>query len=256
VLEGLGDKNLEDTVRLHLLNALVKLVLRAIQDDKKIIGRKSLATWQSVNCYLRENWNRPLDRISVAALFKIHPVHITQLYHQFTGLKFNNYLTNLQTFSDEIRNLIIDYFENEMGRFDNDFHYSNLLTLVETYSRAITSTKAEYSLSLVGSVDTQEFAFENSILEGSVRLNNITVTGDTISSNAFDLDGKIWSNNHEIGSVDYTSGLVKIYEGAIQETLSGTVEVFVTPLTDDVTAGFATALTLSEPRLAIELRAV
>lgn len=215
---------------------------------------------QNVGKLTSANKSSLVRKLKEKCVVGIQPVIVDPKFLNFNLTVFvnikRNYLTNLQTFSDEIRSLIIDYFENEMGRFDNDFYYSNLLTLVETYSRAITSTKAEYSLSLVGSVDTQEFAFENSILEGSVRLNNITVTGDTISSNAFDLDGKIWSNNHEIGSVDYTSGLVKIYEGAIQETLSGTVEVFVTPLTDDVTAGFATALTLSEPRLAIELRAV
>lgn len=169
-----------------------------------------------------------------------------------------NATNGLSNFSKQITDLVETYFDNTFGIFDSGFYYSNLLAEIKNYSRAIVGVRAEYSLSLVNSLNQTDFAFENAIIPGSVRTNKVRLTGTTefypIEDN--NGDGTLYAGTVSIGTVNYDTGKIIIDTTKIQETTTNVLEVFVTPANDDILAGFATAIVLNKNRLSVELRSV
>ena len=96
VLDALAVEDIDDMAKRPLLEALLRLVIRAVRDDEKDVGGKSRATWQNIECYLHENWNRQLDRVAVADVFKLHPVHVSRLCRQFASMGFGEYVSRLR----------------------------------------------------------------------------------------------------------------------------------------------------------------
>ncbi len=167
-----------------------------------------------------------------------------------------NTTNGISIFTKQISDLIEEYFENTFGIFNSDFYYSNLLTEIKNFSRSIVGVRANYSLSLTGSLITETYSFENKLVPGSISTNKVRLLGETPFNNIKDVSGVLYSGTTVIGSVDYDKGLVTINTKLIQESSSGYIEVFATPLEDDVFAGFATALVLDKTRLSVELRSV
>lgn len=96
VLEALLAGNLEQPVAVPLLEALLHLVIRMIAGDSPEAGAKSRTSWQSIDCYLRDNWNQTLERGAVAQIFKLHPVHVSRLCRRFTGQGFGAYVAEMR----------------------------------------------------------------------------------------------------------------------------------------------------------------
>lgn len=96
VLDALLAGRLEQRIAVPLVEALLHLVIRMIAEDSPEAGAKSRASWQSIDCYLRDNWNMALDRGTVARIFKLHPVHISRLCRRFTGQGFGAYVAEMR----------------------------------------------------------------------------------------------------------------------------------------------------------------
>jgi hypothetical protein len=169
---------------------------------------------------------------------------------------FRNKSSGINNFNSEISTLITEYFSSSFGSFNNDFYYSNLLTLIKNYSRGIAGARADFSLSLVGGISQTEYIFENSIRSGSVRTTTVRLTGQTSFASIEDFSGVLKCQNVVVGSIDYSSGKITLVENLIQETSSGSLEIFVVPSLDDIVAGFNSALILDESRLVVELKVV
>jgi hypothetical protein len=154
--------------------------------------------------------------------------------------------------------LVKVYFDNTFGVFESTFYYSNLLTEIKNFSKAIISVRAEYSISLVNALNQPDFLFENHLVPGSIRSNEVRLVGSTkfepISDNK--KDGKLYVGDIQVGTVDYQSGKILVDTNKIQETPNGILEIFATPLEEDVTPGFASAIILNKNRLSIELKTV
>jgi len=169
-----------------------------------------------------------------------------------------NSSSGLNNFSKEIRDLIVSYFDNGFGIFNNDFYYSNLLTIIKNYSRSIVGVRAEYTISLTASLLDTDYYFENAIVKGSLKSNKVRVAGDSVFYTIEDTnsDGILYAGLTAIGTVNYDTGSIYVNTSIIQETSTGALELFVEPLEDDIFAGFATAIALDTTRLAVELRSV
>ena len=169
-----------------------------------------------------------------------------------------NSSSGLNNFSKEIRDLIVSYFDNGFGIFNNDFYYSNLLTIIKNYSRSIVGVRAEYTISLTASLLDTDYYFENAIVKGSLKSNKVRVAGDSVFYTIEDTnsDGILYAGLTAIGTVNYDTGAIYVNTSIIQETSTGALELFVEPLEDDIFAGFATAIALDTTRLAVELRSV
>jgi len=167
-----------------------------------------------------------------------------------------NATNGLSNFSKQIKDLVETYFDNTFGIFDSDFYYSNLLTEIKNYSKAIVGVRVEYDISLVNSLTETDFNFENALVPGTIRTNKARLTGGVIFDTITDKDGVLYHGNTAIGTVSYTTGKVYIDTSKIQESSNGSLEVFALPIQEDIVCGFATALVLNKERLSVELRSV
>ena len=215
---------------------------------------KSLTKLTSTN---KRDLERKIRTRSIAGITPIitDPKYINLNMTVYATIRKNS-TSGLNNFSKQITDLIETYFDNTFGIFDSDFYYSNLLAEIKNYSRAVVGARAEYSLSLVNGLNQSDFTFENEIVPGQVRSNKVRLTGTTVFYSIEDTksDGTLYAGTVAVGTVDYKSGKVVINTSIIQETTTGALEIFVTPLNDDILAGFATAILLNKERLTVELR--
>ncbi|MBN1673487.1 MAG: helix-turn-helix transcriptional regulator [Kiritimatiellae bacterium] len=79
----------------HLLRALLHFVRLEFEARRKRPG-KARATWQALCDYLRENFQRPINRDEVAHAFGLHPNHVSRLFHEQGKEGFTDYLTRLR----------------------------------------------------------------------------------------------------------------------------------------------------------------
>ena len=217
---------------------------------------KSLTKLTSTN---KRDLERKIKARSVAGITPVitDPKYINLNMTVYVSIRKNS-TSGLNNFSKQIKDLIETYFDNTFGIFDSDFYYSNLLTEIKNYSRAIVGARAEYSLSLVNGLTQSDFAFENEIVPGQIRSNKVRLTGTTAFYSIEDTksDGTLYAGTVAVGKADYKNGKISINTSIIQETTTGALEIFVTPLNDDIRAGFATAILLNKERLSVELRSV
>lgn len=158
----------------------------------------------------------------------------------------NNTFGNI---SNQIRDVVLDHFNDEFGIFDADFYYSNLVTVIKNSNRAIANVKASVVLSMTKTVtgDSLEFSFENDLDENTIRSETFDLEGtpqQVVSKN-----GKLILSGKEIGTVK--DGKIEISDIS---NLPKELTLFATPSAQDLFSGFATAFKLDQNRLSVEVR--
>lgn len=163
-----------------------------------------------------------------------------------------NSIGDLKSFSSSFYTLVAEFFSERFSQFNEDFHYSNLVTKIENYSRAVLSARLDYELSIRKSVtDELRFEFGNEIERGTVRSTHIdSDIGESLSIS--DENGILFLGNSVIGVVDYHTGVIVINKPVTNAT--GTIEVFIETVNDDIEIKNKSALVLDTDRLSIELK--
>lgn len=189
----------------------------------------------------------------------IQPIFVDAEYINFNPTVFVNIRKNsvaaVKNFSGDIRTLVKEFFESKFYSFDSSFYYSNLITEIETYSRSITSARVVYELSIDDVISRKEFNFRNAIVEGSVRSNKLLITENVGTVSIKDERGIIYLDKTAIGTVNYETGSIVITRAIVTST-DNTIEIFVTPLNDDVLVSNRSVIALKSDRLSIEIKAV
>lgn len=157
----------------------------------------------------------------------------------------NNTFGNI---SNQIRDVVLDHFNDEFGIFDADFYYSNLVTVIKNSNRAIANVKASIILSMTKTVtDDLEFSFENDLDENTIRSETFDLDGTP--QQIVSKDGKLILSGKEIGTVK--NGKIVF---ADISNLPKELTLFATPTSQDLFSGFATAFKLDQSRLSVEVR--
>jgi AraC-like DNA-binding protein len=95
-LDSLADKSESTNIEVDLLYALLKLVLLDLEKDQPHRLGKGYITWLKVNEYLHENFYYPINRASVANVFKLNPSHLSRLFATEGHEGFNTTLQRLR----------------------------------------------------------------------------------------------------------------------------------------------------------------
>jgi len=99
------------------------------------------------------------DQLSIASFNLRFSDPITTFIETNVVFQFNPTLTtlSLNTIQDEVNTVIEQYFEDNVGQFDQSFRRSNMLTLVDEVSPAVLSSRADIKMQqrLVPQVITQ-----------------------------------------------------------------------------------------------------
>lgn len=152
--------------------------------------------------------------------------------------------------SSGLRTTIQNYFQKEFGVFNRNFYESQLLSLINSYSNTIISSKITTELSTIVDYNKKEISLFNKIKKGSVR--SSSVTEGTLYD---DGNGNVVATNNStvLGTVDYDSGKITMTNDyALTDTQT---EFFATPEDDDVESGLLSILLLNDDRLQIVLEA-
>lgn len=159
-------------------------------------------------------------------------------------------IVGVASVSSGIKTIIQEYFQKEFGVFNRNFYESQLLTLINSYSDSVVSSKVEIELSTSVDYNATTIQFHNALEKGSVR------TDQTLYGTLYD-DGNgniVATDSEEIfGSVDYNAGKITITSSTQYAVTDSTVEWFATPTEDDVEAGLLSILLLNENRLQVNL---
>ena len=161
----------------------------------------------------------------------------------------------MKPFANELRAEIEKFFDTKFYNFNTSFYYSNILSDIENYSRSITSARLVYELSIEDIVGREYFNFQNAIVEGSIRSSKLTIPQNVTALSIVDKAGVLYLDKTAVGTVDYETGLIQITNTTISST-DNFIEIFVTPVNDDVIVSNRSVITLDKQRLAIELGAV
>ncbi len=157
-------------------------------------------------------------------------------------------IAGISSVSSGLKAAIQDYFQKEFGVFNRNFYESQLLTLINSFSDSIISSKVEIELSTITENGALEINFYNALQKGSIR--SSAVTEGTLFD---DGEGNIKATNSEetLGTVDYNAGkITMLADYALSDT---STEFFATPQEDDVEAGLLSILLLNDDRLQIIL---
>lgn len=83
---------------LHAAVPLVDALLRCVSESLELPSpstpkRRSTSVYESICMYVQEHFQFPLNRDSVAALFKVSPNHVSRLFKQEGLVSFNDYVS-------------------------------------------------------------------------------------------------------------------------------------------------------------------
>lgn len=95
-LNALADSAETTNVEVDLLNVLLKIALYDLENDHPCRLGKGHITWLQINEYLNENFCYPINRASVAKVFKLTPSYISRLFVSEGGEGFNTTLQRLR----------------------------------------------------------------------------------------------------------------------------------------------------------------
>lgn len=203
--------------------------------------------------------NDLIRKIKKRAVSGITPVFVDPEYIRFNMTCYanirRNSIANLKPFSTELRTLIIDFFKNKFYNFDSSFYYSNLVTEIENYSRSINSVRLDFELSIADIIGRSTFNFKNAIVPGTIRSTKLDIAQNISSVSITDVNGKLYLDKALIGKVDYETGYIEITDNTISSS-NNLIEIFVTPVNDDVIVSNRSVIIMDESRLSVELRSV
>ena len=166
---------------------------------------------------------------------------------------------SLGALSSQIRALVEGYFDNGFGTFDTDFHYSELLTLIQNHSRAIAGTRIDYTMNIDFPIREKELvgSYENALVPGSIKSMPVVWKKDGKTYQIIDKPagsvGVLSINDKTVGKVNYATGEIRLDTSNIGST---ELTFTATPANDDLIAGFATAIMLNKNNLTVELKTV
>lgn len=159
-------------------------------------------------------------------------------------------ISGVGSVSSGLKAAIQDYFQKEFGVFNRNFYESQLLTLINSFSESIISSKVDIEISTSAAYGQTEIKFYNALEKGKVR------SGTCAVGTLFD-DGegniRATDSDEVLGTIDYNTG--KITMQGDYATADNSVEFFATPQSDDVEAGLLSILLLNDDRLQIILEA-
>ena len=206
--------------------------------------------------YTKNDLVRKLKSRGVAG---ITPVFVDAEYIKFNVTAYvnvrRNSISSMKPFANELRAEIEKFFDTKFYNFNTSFYYSNILADIENYSRSITSARLVYELSIEDIVGREYFNFQNPIVEGSIRSSKLSVTQNVNALSITDKGGVLYLDKVIVGKVDYDTGLIQITNNTISSS-DNLIEIFVTPVNDDVIVSNRSVITLDKQRLSIELGAI
>lgn len=166
---------------------------------------------------------------------------------------------NMGALSADIRGRIIDYFDQSLGAFDKGMKYSKVIETINTYSRAIVSSKLLFTISKIMDRKAGKHQYivdmKNSLVPGSIFSSKFDAIGVGQKVAIWDKDGVVYAGQTPIGEVDYVSGTIN-FTAEIHNPDLSRVEVFAKTVDWDVDANKNGAIVLSSSRLTIQIKAV
>jgi hypothetical protein len=167
-----------------------------------------------------------------------------------------SFVENVSGFSSNIRTIVVDLFEEKDGLFENDFHYSDLISVVKNSSRAIVATRADITMSIQKTITDTLFEFGNSIVPATVTSNKVSFFASTKFDQIKDNGkGELQWDGMKVGTVDYSTGKIEIDE-VVTNSRRGGVEIFAEPLDESIYATNQRTLLFYQPRFKITVKAV
>lgn len=174
------------------------------------------------------------------------------------NIKFDDIATVLT--ADEIRNkaedAIVEYNSETLSKFDSYFRYSKFVSMIDGVDRSITNnlttvkmkkkivptmhTKTYYELKynnkiVPGSLETTFFDIGNKLIEGAIPNNRYFVDdkNGNINLNIM-INGKEETYVAKMGTIDYTTGTIKIQKLKINWFIGDSIDFTVTPIENDI----------------------
>lgn len=165
---------------------------------------------------------------------------------------------SMGSLSQEIRNRITTHFDDELGVFDRGMRYSKVLERINSYSRAILSSKLMFTisktLSPVVGASTYSTDMRNELVPGSVYSSRFDAVGIGQKVAISDKDGILYAGGEVIGAVDYKTGFIQ-FTAAVTNPDLNRIEVFAKTVDNDVYVDRSGAVVLSPSRLTIQIKA-
>lgn len=165
---------------------------------------------------------------------------------------------SIGSLSQEIRERVIAHFDDELGAFDRGFKYSKVLERINSYSRAIVSSKVDFTISKVlpAKVGSATYAvdMQNALLPGSVYSSRFNATGIGTRVALSDKDGILYAAGKVVGAVDYETGYIQ-FTAAVTNPDLNRIEIFAKTLDKDVSVDRSGAIVLSPSRLTVQIKA-
>jgi len=165
-----------------------------------------------------QNLIEPLGTVSITAKF-IEPIYTYMGIT--TSFDFNPSLSGItvQATGDRITSKVSEYFNNNLGQFEEEFRRSNLLTEIDEISPAVLSTKIDVTLNqrltpILNFVKTYNIIFPVELAIPDDINSIITSTPFTFKDTTCTIRNKSLSNNLEIidGNGDVVSDSIGTYE--------------------------------------------